>query len=245
MLSLWDRAQFEAELGALPSRATAWSPVTLSHNVPPRPRCATCSSWPRRRARPVGAGRARVGRVHRLLRRPRRLPLGGRLEPRPDRRAGGARHRRRRPSVRGGQARRTERLVLRGWRDGDRDAFAAMNADPRGDALLPRMLTREQSDAMLDRIERATSTARAGGCGRSSGSTPARWLGFTGLAVPPLRPAVQAVRGGGLAARRARPGATGIATEAAREALRVGFDELGLAEVVSFTHGGQHAAPGR
>ena len=51
--------------------------------------------------------------------------------PGPDRAAGGARHRRRRPSVSGEvQARRTERLVLRGWRDDDRDAWAAMNADP-------------------------------------------------------------------------------------------------------------------
>ena len=48
--------------------------------------------------------------------------------------------------------RRTQRLVLRGWRDGDRDAFAAMNADREVMRHLPEVLSREQSDAMLDRV---------------------------------------------------------------------------------------------
>ena len=59
-------------------------------------------------------------------------------------------------------------------------------------------------------------------------------VGFTGLAVPrhplPFQPCVEV---GWRLARGAW--GHGFATEAAREALRVGFDELGLAEVVSFT----------
>jgi RimJ/RimL family protein N-acetyltransferase len=47
---------------------------------------------------------------------------------------------------------RTERLVLRPWRDSDRAPFAALNADPEVMAHFPATLTREQSDAMVDRI---------------------------------------------------------------------------------------------
>lgn len=47
---------------------------------------------------------------------------------------------------------RTERLLLREWRDDDREPFAALNADPRVMAHFPAPLTREQSDALVDRI---------------------------------------------------------------------------------------------
>jgi RimJ/RimL family protein N-acetyltransferase len=53
------------------------------------------------------------------------------------------------------QVRRTERLLLRGWRDGDRAAWAAMNADPEVMRYFHDTLTREQSDAMLDRMDAA------------------------------------------------------------------------------------------
>lgn len=44
---------------------------------------------------------------------------------------------------------RTERLVLRSWRDSDRAPWAAMNADPEVREHLGELLTREQSDAVL------------------------------------------------------------------------------------------------
>jgi RimJ/RimL family protein N-acetyltransferase len=50
------------------------------------------------------------------------------------------------------EARRTERLVMRGWRETDRAAWAAMNADPEVMRYFHDTLTREQSDAMLDRM---------------------------------------------------------------------------------------------
>src|SRR5579863_5793658 len=49
----------------------------------------------------------------------------------------------------------TERLVLRRWRDGDRGAFAAMNADPEVMAHFPARLSRAESDAMIDHLEAA------------------------------------------------------------------------------------------
>ena len=62
----------------------------------------------------------------------------------------------------------------------------------------------------------------------------AEFIGFVGLAVPRFEahfmPAVEV--GWRLAAEW---WGRGYATEAAREALRFGFDEAGLAEIVSFT----------
>lgn len=48
---------------------------------------------------------------------------------------------------------RTERLRLRPWTDGDRDPFAALNADPLVMEHFPARLSREESDALVDRIE--------------------------------------------------------------------------------------------
>jgi RimJ/RimL family protein N-acetyltransferase len=48
---------------------------------------------------------------------------------------------------------RTERLVMRRWREDDREPFAAMNADPEVMRYFPAPLDRAASDAMMDRIE--------------------------------------------------------------------------------------------
>jgi len=133
----------------------------------------------------------------------------------------------------GVEARRTGRLVLRGWRDDDRDAFAAMNADPEVMRYFHHSMTREQSDAMLDRIQEALESQGWGLWALERRDT-GEMVGFTGLAVPahnlPFNPCVEV---GWRLARSAW--GRGFATEAAREALRVGFGEVGLDEVVSFT----------
>jgi RimJ/RimL family protein N-acetyltransferase len=48
---------------------------------------------------------------------------------------------------------RTVRLVMRRWRDSDRDPYAAMNADPEVMRYFPSTLDRAASDASVDRIE--------------------------------------------------------------------------------------------
>lgn len=50
---------------------------------------------------------------------------------------------------------RTDRLVLRRWRDEDRAPFAALNADPEVMRFFPRPLSRAESDMLVDRIEAA------------------------------------------------------------------------------------------
>ena len=48
---------------------------------------------------------------------------------------------------------RTDRLLLRRWREDDLAPFAALNADPVVMEHFPSTLTREQSDAHVARIE--------------------------------------------------------------------------------------------
>ena len=127
----------------------------------------------------------------------------------------------------------TERLVLRRWLERDRAPFAAMNADPEVMAHFPAPLSREESDAFVDRIEAGFDEHGFGLWAlevRSSGV----FMGFTGLAVPSFEAAfTPAVEIGWRLQRSAWGG--GYATEAARAALDVAFDQIGLREVVSFT----------
>jgi RimJ/RimL family protein N-acetyltransferase len=135
--------------------------------------------------------------------------------------------------VSGAPVLRTERLVLRGWRPPDREAFAAMNADPRVMEHFPGTMTPAESDAFADRIDEHFAQH---GFGMWAVEAPGEvgFAGFVGLAVPRFEahfmPAVEV--GWRLAAEWWR---RGYATEAAREALRFGFTEAGLAEIVSFT----------
>jgi RimJ/RimL family protein N-acetyltransferase len=130
-----------------------------------------------------------------------------------------------------GRELRTERLLLRGWLEADHPAFAALNADPEVMRHFPATLTREESDAMADRIARAFDERS---WGLWAVEHQGDFLGFAGLSVPRFEahftPAVEI---GWRLAKHAW--GHGYATEAARAVLRFAFDELGLEEVVSFT----------
>jgi RimJ/RimL family protein N-acetyltransferase len=128
---------------------------------------------------------------------------------------------------------RTDRLLLRDWRDADRAPFAALNADSEVMEFLPKLLTREESDAMIQRI---LNHRDQHGFSLWAIEVPgvAPFIGFTGLTVPrfdaPFMPCVEI---GWRLARNAW--GHGYATEAARAALQFGFGELGLKSIVSFT----------
>jgi RimJ/RimL family protein N-acetyltransferase len=47
----------------------------------------------------------------------------------------------------------TERLILREWRDEDRAPFHEMSRDPRVMATLGPVMSRDESDALIDRIQ--------------------------------------------------------------------------------------------
>ena len=127
----------------------------------------------------------------------------------------------------------TPRLVLRGWRDGDLPAFAAMNADPQVMAFFPGTYGRAESD---ERVARIRDHFRAHGFGFWAVEAPgtAPFVGFTGLWTTdfeaPFTPCVEI--GWRLAPRF---WGRGYATEAAQAALGFGFETLRLGEIVSFT----------
>jgi RimJ/RimL family protein N-acetyltransferase len=122
---------------------------------------------------------------------------------------------------------RTERLVLRQWREEDRAPFAALNADPIVMEHFPSTMTREASDAFVD-FNIAAIADR--GWGLWAVEADGEFIGFVGLNEPRFRPGVEI---GWRLARRAW--GHGYATEAARAVLAFAFGELGLAEVISFT----------
>jgi RimJ/RimL family protein N-acetyltransferase len=126
---------------------------------------------------------------------------------------------------------------MRAWTEADRAPFAAMNADPVVMEHFPSTMTREQSDAFVDRIERQFDEHGFGlwvvdvdGIG---------FVGFTGLLVPRFHvdwmdDRAQPVVEVGWRLRRDAWG-HGYATEAGRAAVAFGFDRVGLEEILSFT----------
>lgn len=127
----------------------------------------------------------------------------------------------------------TERLLLRPWREEDRDAFAALNADPEVMAHFPAPLSRTESDAMVDRCQAAMAENGWGLWAvelRGTGS----FLGFVGLSVPRFEAAFTPCVEVGWRLARAAWG-HGYAVEAARAALDTAYRTLGLDAVVSFT----------
>ena len=133
---------------------------------------------------------------------------------------------------------RTERLLLRRWRDADRAPFAALNADPVVTEFLPAPITRSDSDALADRIEVGFEQ---NGFGLWAVEVPgvSPFVGFVGLSRAAFdahfTPAVEV--GWRLAAEH---WGKGYATEGGYAALAFGFEVLGLDEVVSFTVAGNN-----
>jgi RimJ/RimL family protein N-acetyltransferase len=130
----------------------------------------------------------------------------------------------------------TDRLVLRQWREDDVPRFIALNGDPEAMRYFPSTMTAEASTAFADRIR---SHLAEHGWGLWAVEHDGRFIGYTGLAVPSWispfetagdHPVVEI-------GWRFLPSAwgNGYATEAARAALGVGFDRVGLDEIVSFT----------
>lgn len=124
-----------------------------------------------------------------------------------------------------------ETLTLRQWKDSDLEPFIDMNANPEVMRYFPAPLTPAESTASFERLRRAIDER---GWGFWAVDVDHTFAGFTGLNVPafdaPFTPRIEI-------GWRFLPEfwGRGLATRAAREALRFGFDELKLAEIVSFT----------
>ena len=123
---------------------------------------------------------------------------------------------------------RTERLVLRRWRDADAEPFAAMNGDPAVMRHVGGVLDRAGSDALLERLREAwrrDGYGRAAMADRSSGDL----LGFVGLGPHAAVPGEVEI---GWRLVRTAWG-RGLATEAATAVRDLAFGELGLPRLVS------------
>jgi RimJ/RimL family protein N-acetyltransferase len=137
----------------------------------------------------------------------------------------------------------TERLVLRAWREEDKPSFAAINADPMVMEHFARPLTRDQSDAFVDRL---SATLKDGGMTFFAAEEKAsgRFIGVIGLLpVPaklPIAPAVQ------LGWRLASDiWGQGLATEGARAVLRAGFEDYGARAPTCVHHAAKQSVASR
>lgn len=126
---------------------------------------------------------------------------------------------------------RTERLLLREWRETDRDDWAAMNADPAVMEFFPATLDRAQADAAFDRFSIALESR---GWGLWAVEHEGRFLGFTGLSPVGFEAHFTPATEIGWRLRRDAWG-QGFATEAALAAMQFALDGLALDELVSFT----------
>jgi ribosomal-protein-alanine N-acetyltransferase len=124
---------------------------------------------------------------------------------------------------------RTERLLLRPWRAEDREAFAALNADPVVMEHFPSTLTRDESDVFADGIAAHLDEHGWGTYAVEVVDGP-EFIGYIGLAAPEWLGATE-VRW-----RLAREHwGHGYATEGARAAIDDGFTRLDLDEIVAIT----------
>jgi RimJ/RimL family protein N-acetyltransferase len=132
----------------------------------------------------------------------------------------------------------TERLVLRAPADEDRAAIAALNADPRVGEWLSGVMTREESDAFVDRMT-AHIAEHGHGFWTVERKADRAVIGVAGLlamgADLPPGPALEV-------GWRLRPDAwgQGYATEAARASTAWGFAHRDAPEIVAITARGNY-----
>jgi RimJ/RimL family protein N-acetyltransferase len=127
----------------------------------------------------------------------------------------------------------TERLILRPWREEDRDDLARMCADPNVMVDYPKPQTRGESDARFARYRESFEKLRL--CRwaverRSDG----KFLGYAG--INPAWPGHPLAPNAEIGWRLIREAwGCGYASEAARASLQDGFARCKLSKVYSFT----------
>lgn len=127
---------------------------------------------------------------------------------------------------------KTDRLLLRPWRDSDIEPLHGLNTDPEAMRYFPWTYGRERSEASLRRY-RAHFAEHGFGPWVIELPGEAPFIGIIGLSHVDFEahftPAVEA--GWRIAPEYQ---GRGYATEAARAAVKFAFEELGLDEIVAF-----------
>ena len=127
----------------------------------------------------------------------------------------------------------TERLVLRPWRQEDREPYAAMMADPEVGYWLAGTQTRDQSFAAIGRFQ---ADLDANGFGMLAAERRNDGVFVGAVELVRLKPSMPIAPGHEIGWRFARHAwGQGYASEAARALLADGFERLGLSEIVAFT----------
>ena len=128
---------------------------------------------------------------------------------------------------------RTRRLILRQWKESDFLPYAKLNADQRVMEFMLGTMTEEETHQSIERTKKHFD---AHGFGRWAVEVAEseKFIGFVGINIPPytlpFSPCVE------VAWRVcADEWGKGYAPEAANEAMRDGFERVGLQEIVSFT----------
>ncbi len=128
----------------------------------------------------------------------------------------------------------TERLIVRPWRDSDREPFAVMGCDPDVMAHLGPLLSRAESNAAIDRMIEVQ--AERGHCFWAvERRDDAAFLGFCGLKIAPH--GIPALEGAIEIGWRLQRGAWGFgyAREAAAASLDWGFTNLRDDRIIAMT----------
>jgi len=134
----------------------------------------------------------------------------------------------------------TRRLLLRPWRNSDLPLFAEQNADAATMQFLGGVLTREQSDAYVERAEKHLEqhgfckwAVEAPGVAPLIGAVGLTFVKFVASFTPAVEAAWRLNR---------RYWGCGYATEAARAAVEDGFKRAGLTEIVAMAALGNGAS---
>ena len=128
---------------------------------------------------------------------------------------------------------RTERLIIRDWKDEDITPFTEMNSDPEVMKYFPSALTPEKS---LEFFERITAAIKEKGYGLFAAELAEtnELIGFVGFAGPRFEawftPCIEI----GWRLRKKFWGRA-LAPEGAAACLEMGFNEFGFADIFSFT----------
>jgi RimJ/RimL family protein N-acetyltransferase len=128
---------------------------------------------------------------------------------------------------------RTERLILRNWRDEDRPLFHRINSDERVMEFFPFRRSRAEADAKLDAF-RAEIEHDGFGWTAAEVAQTGECIGFVGLHGAENKPVPNA--GAVEIGWRLAPEywGKGYVSEAARAWLAFGFETVNLDEIVSF-----------
>ena len=127
----------------------------------------------------------------------------------------------------------TERLLLRRWREEDREPFFQMCQDADVMRYLLPITDRVASNAFIDRLERHFDTNGFGMCAAERRDTD-EFIGIIGLQIPRIAITPEPCIEAGWRLCRSAWG-QGFAREGARAIMDAGFAHLGVNEIVAVT----------